>query len=702
MTTDPQTLADEAFIGVDVGGTHTDVHVVWGGREARGKALTTYDDFSRGVLEAVTVGAENLEVDLEQLLAETRLFVNATTVVTNAITSLDGSRVGVLVTAGFRDEFRFAGGPRLRVVDDHLQTNVPDLFDRRDLIEIDERIDYTGSVLVPLQEQQVADAARRLVDERGVETIAVCFLSSYADSSHEDRAAQIITERYPDIFVTTSSKVSSVVGEYPRWITAVLNAFVHRNAEVFLGTLSTKLHAAGLAGQVAFFQGLGGGISAKRAAQLPLALLGAGPAAGAAGAKDLAARMGYKRVLLADMGGTSFDTGVIYDNEVHVNNAVQIGRFRTLLPLVDVVSVGAGGGSIAWISERGVPQVGPRSAGSTPGPVAYGHGGTEPTVTDAMIAMGFLDTDNYLGGRIHLDAAAAERALVEHFGAPLGLDADQAACAVHNLVVTNMATAVREVSVNKGYDPREFVFLAYGGTLPFFAVEIARALGIDKVVVPANSSVFCARGLLVSDFMLRFDRSIHSLLKTPEELERVNTTVRELIDNARAELRAEGFEPAQIAVSRSADFQYAGQVHALPIPVPDRDITEADLPELHNTFTAVYERTYGAGTAWPNSPQMLLNYTVTVSAAQPHPAVAPHPLEPTEEAAMRRGEREIYLPSERTRRVVPIYDEQRFTPGSRCTGPAIVESVDTTLYIPPAVVAERDEHLNFVIQIDEV
>jgi len=255
LTIGPDTAAGQAFIGVDVGGTHTDVHVVWGGREARGKALTTYDDFSRGVLEAVAVGAENLEVQPGQLLAETKLFVNATTVVTNAITSLEGSRVGVLVTAGFRDEFRFAGGPRLRVVDDHLQTNVPDLFDRRDLIEIDERIDYTGSVLVPLVDEQVANAARHLVEERRVETIAVCFLSSYANSSHEDRAAQIITERYPDIFVTTSSKVSSVLGEYPRWITAVLNAFVHRNAEAFLDTLSTKLYAAGLSGRVAFFQG---------------------------------------------------------------------------------------------------------------------------------------------------------------------------------------------------------------------------------------------------------------------------------------------------------------------------------------------------------------------------------------------------------------------------------------------------------------
>ena len=692
----------DAFVGVDVGGTHTDVQVVLGEREARGKALTTYDDFSRGVLEAVGVAAANLGLELPDLLARTKLFVNATTVVTNAITQLHGARVGVLVTAGFKDEFRFAGGPRLRVVDDHLQTNVPDLFDRRDAIEITERIDHAGNVLVALDESQVEAAARRLVEERGVSSIAVCFLSSYANSDHEDRTARLIRERHPGVFVTTSSKVGSVLGEYPRWITAVLNAFVHEDAEAFLETLSTRLHAAGLAGNVAFFQGLGGGITGERANQFPLALLGAGPAAGASGANELAARMGLKRVLLGDMGGTSFDTGIVYDNEVHVGNAVRIGRFRTMLPLVDVVSVGAGGGSIAWISERGVPQVGPHSAGSTPGPVAYGKGGTEPTVTDALIAMGFLDTENYLGGRVTLDQEAAKRALARSFGEPLGFDLDEASGAVHNLVVTNMANAVRQVSVNKGFDPRDFVFLAYGGTLPAFAVEIARALGISTVVVPSNSSVFCARGLLVSDFLLRYDRSLQSTLDTPEELERVNAAARQMIDAAVAELRTEGFAEDDITVSRSADFQYLGQVHALSISLPDRDITTTDVAELHNTFTAVYERTYGIGTAWPSAPQQLLNYTVTASGRQPHPPTVVHEPRPSTEADMRKGEREVYLPSERKRRLVPIFDETRFTPGSRITGPAVIEAVDTTVYVPPEVRATRDEHLNIVLTIDEV
>jgi N-methylhydantoinase A len=481
----------------------------------------------------------------------------------------------------------------------------------------------------------------------------------------------------------------------------VLNGFVHEHAEGFIRTLRTKLHAAGLGGSVAFFQGLGGGISAERAEQFPLALLGAGPAGGAASANELAQRMGYKRVLLGDMGGTSFDTGVIYDNEVHVEKAVRINRFRTVLPLVDVVSVGAGGGSIAWISERGVPQVGPHSAGSSPGPAAYGKGGTEPTVTDAMVAMGFIDPANYLGGRVHLDPELARAALLNKIAEPMRWGLDEAAGAVHDLVVANMATAVREVSINKGYDPRDFVFLAYGGTLPGFAFEIARALGISAVLIPNNSSVFCARGLLMSDFVLRADQTVQSSLESAEEIDRVNEIARAITEKAASDMRSEGFTDDDIKISRSADFQYTGQVHALQVALPQRELTADDVGPLNATFTKLYERTYGPGTAWPNAPQQLLNYTVTVAAQVPHPRINPHPLEPTSPARMRKGQREIYLPDERVRKAVPIYDETKFSPGSRIDGPCIVEAVDTTIYVPAGVVAKRDEHLNIVMTTTE-
>ena len=449
------------------------------------------------MLEAVDVAATNYELSLGQMLDRTQLFINGTTVVTNAITQLRGSRVGVMMTTGFRDAFRLAGGPRTTEIDDHLQLNVPDIVDRRAISEIDERIDWSGTVLVPINLDQVRTQAKRLVEEQQVDALAVCFLWSHANGEHELAAEAAIKELYPDLFVTPSHRVFPVEGETRRWTTAILNSFVQDRADVYLTSLNEKLRTSGLKGGLAFFQGLGGGISLDKARAYPLGLLGSGPAGGAIGANELAKRMGKKRVLLGDMGGTSFDTGIIVDNEIHIDKNLELGPFQTGVNLVDVVSVGAGGGSIGWVSERGVPNVGPHSAGSTPGPAALDRGGEQPTVTDAMVTLGFIDPGNYLGGRVQLKPELSRGALDAVFGERYGWSTEESAAAMHDLVVVNMANAVREVSVGKGHDPREFLFLAYGGTLPLFASQIAERLGIATIVIPQNSSVFCALGLLV-------------------------------------------------------------------------------------------------------------------------------------------------------------------------------------------------------------
>lgn len=691
------TAPEEIFVGVDVGGTHTDIQVVFGDRTARGKALTTYDDFSRGVLEATSVAADQLGLSRDELLDRCHLYVNATTVVTNAVTQLRGSKVGILVTAGFKDEFRFAGCSRISEFDDQLQVNVPDLVARRDILEVEERIDAQGNVLVPLAVDQVKEAARFLVDERGVKAIAICFLSSYVAPKHEEQARNVIAELYPDLFVTTSNSVSALLGETRRWTTTMLNCFVHEQAHTFLESLDSNLRDAGLKGGLTFFQGLGGGISKERARQFPLALLGAGPAGGAVGANELAKRMGASNVLLGDMGGTSFDTGIIVGNDVHVNTSVDLGLFRTSLSLVDVVSVGAGGGSIAWISERGVPQVGPRSAGSTPGPAAYGHGGTEPTVTDAMVSLGFIDPSNYLGGRVPLSRELAEQALLERFAEPAGWGLDDGAAAVHDLVVTNMAHAVREVSVNKGHDPRDFLFLAYGGTLPMFATQIARVLGIDKVVIPRDSPVFSAWGLLMSDFVLRYDQTVNWTLAPGDEIARVNETSDRLVTTAVEAMQAEGFADESMELVRTGEVHYVGQVHALSLGLPDRHLSPSDLPDLQSRFLQLYENTYGAGTAWSDMPERLVNYTVTVRGKIRNPPLESLPSDPCDDAAMRKGTRPVYLPDRHERMEIPIYDETLFSVGSTVQGPAVIEAIDTTIYVPAGVTAERDELTNIVL-----
>lgn len=687
----------QAFIGVDVGGTHTDVSIVYQGRIQRGKALTTYDDFSRGVLEAVEVAAADFGLSIGEMLSRTRLFINGTTVVTNAITTLHGSRVGVLVTRGFRDAFRLAGGPRTTELDDHLQLNVPDIVERQAIVEVDERIDWSGKVLVPLDLDAVRTEARRLVEEMNVEAMAVCFLWSHANSKHELAAEEAIREIYPDMFVTPSHRVFPVEGETRRWTTAVLNSFVQAGAEVFLTSLNEKLRTSGLKGGLAFFQGVGGGIGLEKAREYPLGLLGSGPAGGAIGANELAKRMNKQRVLLGDMGGTSFDTGIIVDNEIRIDKNLQLGPFMTGVNIVDVVSVGAGGGSIGWVSERGVPNVGPQSARSTPGPAALGRGGTEPTVTDAMVTMGFIDPANYLGGRVKLHPELSRQALDGVFGQRFGWSTEESAAAMHDLVVVNMANAVREVSVGKGHDPREFLFLAYGGTLPLFASQIAARLDISTVVIPQNSSVFCALGLLSADYVMRFDQGVGWELGKPEGVERVNTIAAQMVSDAVSRMESEGFGREQIQVARSADIRFAGQAYELTLPMPDRALTDADGPLLFEEFLSLYERTYGEGTAWKGVPASLINYSVMVIGRQDRPALTPHGNGNGSAPPLQR--RRVFLPGERRWEEIPVIDDHQFPVGFKIDGPAIIDEGDTTIYVPPGTAAERDEYLNYVLTL---
>jgi N-methylhydantoinase A len=686
-----------AFIGVDVGGTHTDVSVALGDRVERGKALTTYDDFSRGVLEAVAVAAQEFGMDLGEMLSKTQLFINGTTVVTNTITTLRGSNVGVLTTHGFKDVLRIAGGARTTEIDDHLQVNVPDILDRRAIAEIDERTDWSGKVLVPIDLEQVRNQTRRLVEELKVDALAICFLWSHKNDEHELAAEKAVKELYPDLFVTPSHRVFPVEGETRRFTTAVLNSYVQDKADVFLTSLNTKLREAGLKGGLAFFQGLGGGISLEKAREYPLGLLGSGPAGGAIGSNELAKRMGHNGVLLGDMGGTSFDTGIIVDNEIHIDKNLQLGPFQTGVNIVDVVSVGAGGGSIGWISERGVPQVGPQSAGSTPGPAALNRGGEEPTVTDAMVTMGFIDPEGYLGGRVKLEPERAKQALDSRFGERFGWSTEESAAAVHDLVVVNMANAVREVSVGKGHDPREFLFLAYGGTLPMFASQIAERLGIKTIVIPKNSSVFCALGLLSADFVMRNDQGVGWDLSKVDGVDRVNQIADEMVASAREGMLAEGFGPDQIEIQRSGDFRYAGQVYELTVPLSDEPLTAEDAESLGTEFTRLYERTYGEGTAWKGVPISMINYSVTVTGRQERPDLGNAATNGASGDPTPRETRQVFLPGERERRDVPIYDEDAFAPGQSAEGPAIIDESDTTIYVPPGNRVSRDQYLNYVL-----
>jgi N-methylhydantoinase A len=695
MRTAPSQQDGLALIGVDVGGTHTDVCVSLGSALVRGKALTTHDDYSAGVLEAIGVAASRVGNDAAGLLARTEALVSGTTVVTNALTELRGARVGVLITRGFKDVFRLAGGARRPAYDDHLQDNPPDIMQRSSIKEVDERILGDGSVLVALDEHQVRQAVRDLRDE-GVEALAVCFLWSFRDPVHERRAAEIAREEWPGVFLTLSSDIYPVVREHERFYSAVFNCYCQPSVVRLLDTLAERLQGEGFDGHLSFFAGAGGAITRELAGRFPLLLLASGPAGGVTGAITLAEHMGIRDVLVGDMGGTSFDTTLIRDLHPILSSHADVSNMPAGLATLDILSIGAGGGSLAGVDSRGVPKVGPQSAGSTPGPACYGRGGTVATVTDAAVVAGYIDPSNYLDGRVTLDLGSALQ-VIREFGANFGWDTDESVGAILELTATNMADALRAVTIERGQDPRECTMFAYGGTLPLFAAAICSRLEIDQVVIPRNSSVFSAYGLMVAPFLRRLSRSLQILVPARGVAEEVAGVREEMRRQAVEEAAAGGIPESACGFRWAADLRFMGQTFEIEVPLAEEPLTADGAREMAESFPERYEATYGQGTAWEGSTVMLVNVNLTVTAARPVPALQPVVLDGDEPEGLEKGRREILLPAGE-RAEVPVYYGPRVSAGASFDGPAIIDEDDTTLLVPPGWSCRRDELLNYVLE----
>jgi N-methylhydantoinase A len=683
------------MIGVDVGGTHTDTCVAADGRIVRAKAFTTHDDYSRGLLDALTVAAQRLDRTLDEMLSDATALVNGTTVVTNALTELSGARVGVITTAGFRDTLRFAGGARRPVYDDQLQVSPPDVAPRDCILEVDERVTRDGSVLVTLDEAGVADAVTRLRSQ-GVETIAICFLWSFRNPAHERRARELVREQWPDAFVTLSSDIHPVIREHERFFSAVFNSYCQPAASRLLRTVAERLAGHGFAGSLTFFSGAGGAIPGALAERFPLLLLASGPAGGVRGAIDLAERMGLDDVLVGDMGGTSFDTTLVRDRRPRITGRLKVAGLPTAINVVDVVSIGAGGGSVAWVDERGVPQVGPQSAGSTPGPACYGRGGDQPTVTDAALVSGIIDPGSYLDGRVMLDREAAAR-VIERYGQSFGWSLEAAADAIMQLTVANMADALRTVTVERGRDPGRLVLIGYGGTLPMFAAAIAERLGIARVVLPANSSVFSAFGVLVAPYARRYTRSLQDPLDADGVAVRIDAARGEMSRTAIEEAALAGIAADSLSLRWDVELRFAGQVSELELPLAGRPFTAESAHALAQAFPAHYEQVYGPGTAWDGAPVMLVNLILTATADRERPSLQPVTLGPAAPPAPELR-RPVLVEGGSWRDDVPVYDGTSFVAGMRIGGPAVIDEHDTTVLVPERWVADRDQWGSCVLE----
>jgi N-methylhydantoinase A len=669
-------------LAVDVGGTFIDFALL---DEHSGKLVIEKQPATAGTLvEEFLAGIGRLPVHCDEI---ERLF-HGTTVGINTVIQERGATVGLITTAGFRDVLEIGRGSRPELYNVLYLPPRP-LVPRYLRREVPERLQADGVVLTALD----LDALDREVDylvAQGVEAIAICFLHAYANPEHERLAAARVRDRHPELSVTASHEVATEWREFERTSTTVLNAYIQPLMGRYLGELGTQLVAAGYERPFALMQSNGGVISAERASERPIRTLESGPAGGVIGVQALAAELGYPNVVCADVGGTSFDVALIENGKILETTETEVGRRPVVGPIIDIVSIGAGGGSIAWIDELGAVQVGPQSAGAHPGPACFGHGGNEPTVTDCHLLLGRLDPENFLGSRMKLDEEAAEEALRERIAAPAGLDLETAADGILSIAETNMVFAIRAVTVERGLDPREFVLFSYGGGGGLFAAAVADELEVGTVVVPRAPANFSAWGILTSDY--REDTALTRVqplesASTDEMTSRLHT----LADEASEQLRLYGFNDDEIDVLHRVDIRYAGQDHTLTVPVEQEwlDDDAALLAGVRERFVAAHTQLYGHGTLDPPLEMVTSRARAVGRVARPKLAA-----EATARKAEARSRRDVYFRGE-GRLDTPVYDRQEV---DSITGPAIVEEWTTTIVVPPGWSARSDELGNLTLE----
>ena len=666
-------------IGIDIGGTFTDFSIV---DEQRN--VTLYKEPSRpsdplgAILDGLRASAAHMGRSLRDLLGETRLLVHGTTVATNAVIQRNGPRVGLVCTKGFRDvlHFRDAFKPERF----NIRISPPEPFVERYLrLGVTERIWSDGSVVTPLAEAEV-HAAAAYFRRHGVQSITVALLWSIVNPDHERRVAEILRSELPEAYVICSADVLPEIREWERTSAAVLSAYILPEIDGYLRRLESALREEGLKRPPLIMQLNGGCAPIQEILHRPVNVLYSGPAAAPAAAAHHAARHDLKDLITVDMGGTSFDVCLIREGTPARSRTLQVDMQPVGVAGVDVHSIGAGGGSIARVDAGGALRVGPRSAGSIPGPAAYGAGGTAPTVTDANITLGYLSPESFLGGRRKLRADLARQAVEEHIAGPLGMDVLQAAAGIIRVVNTNMAAAIRAVSIERGYDPRAFALLCGGGAGGLHASALAADLGISQVIIPREAGTLCAFGMTVTDVRHDYVKAA-PFISSSLDPGRLQELFSDLENAGRERLSAGGFTAQEMQLERFVDARYPGQVHELTIPVPRPDgaLTSADVQALEQTFHDEHARQFSY--CRPELAIELLHWRVGAVGLTAPDQLAVPPGAPADAETARIGSRQIYVPSSEQLQEVPLYQAERLGDGAIVHGPAVIAGETTTILL---------------------
>ncbi|MEZ4331076.1 MAG: hydantoinase/oxoprolinase family protein [Myxococcota bacterium] len=691
-------------IGVDIGGTFTDAVVVApDGRLAIGKVSTTPPDFATGFFGAIDAAAARLGLDARGLLSATRSLAHGTTVGINALVTGDVARVGLLATKGHGDAIRIMGGggrvlgASLEELLDYQRSSRADpVVPRERVFELDERIDRDGRVVVALSDAAIDRAVDRLI-AAGVESVAVALLFSFANPTHEERTLARIRARCPGLFVCASHEVAPRIGEYPRMVSTVLNAQIGPLMRGYIEEIVRGARERGFAGEVLFGQSEGGLSTAEQASRFPLTTLQSGPVAGVVGSARAGREMGQPNVVVTDMGGTTLDVATIEAGRVAYRYENEVVRQLAYLRKVDVESVGAGGGSIAWIhAQSGSLRVGPRSAGARPGPICYGRGGREPTVTDADLMLGILSPERPLADGLRLDLAAAEKALDE-LGARLGLSAEACAAGIVEIVDSRMEDLVRRMTVQRGADPRDFVLWAFGGASGAHAGLYGRGIGVREIVFPMGdaASVWSAYGLTRLDPACTYEASV--ALRTPLDATALAGGFATLEARARAHAKIARFESP--VVLRRVGMRYPLQVHEVEIDCPEGPVDARFGERLVERFHRAYEGRYGAGAAYADAGAEITSLRVVMRSRTERRPLAPAPA--VDHRAEPVGQRGVYWRELAARVETPLYEGAALAPGAALDGPGIVEFPHTTIAVRPGQGLRCDGFGNLILRLAE-
>jgi N-methylhydantoinase A len=680
-------------IGIDVGGTFTDFVVRSGNDVYSGKTLTTPSDEATGILNAVAMMADHFGASVSGLLRETSAFVLGTTVVTNTMLEFSGANTGMITTKGFRDVIELRSGYK----EDHFDIRLPPpnpIVSRQKRKGVTERITANGKVEIPLDEGEVTRAAREL-KALSVDSIAICFMFSFQNPVHERRARELVRAEIPAAHISISSEILPQVREFERFSTTMLNAYVSPRLGSYLKRLHARLSETGFDGQLFIKLSNGGVMNLEYCCERGVELIQSGPSGGVTASIEVGSWSGFRDVIAVDMGGTSYDVCLIKDGVPDIGVNSWVSRYRVATPMIDIHSIGTGGGSIAWIDDGGALRVGPKSAGSNPGPASYGRGGEEPTVTDANLVLGYLNPTTIGGGKITLDLEAARKAIRSRIADRLGLSVEEAASGIFRISNGAMTNAIRYVSVSRGRDPRDFALMAFGGAGPVHMGVQARDLGIKTVLVPKNAGVFCALGCLISDFKISKVRS-YIARSSQVDLEILNALFEE-IEREPESLLSAASGVIEVVSQRALDIRYVGQTHEVTVPIRSRTrrVSELTLKKTLQEFHELHEQLYSFKR--PEHPVEVLNVRSDIVGTRDKVKYRSASFGSEDAASARTGARQAHFEG-RGYLETPVYDGTKVQPGNLISGPAIIDEPDTTIVIHPGQEAVLDHYQTYVIE----